>query len=77
MQRLDGGDDAKLLEPRDVLRAHDLQMFNPMAAVTDAIGMLCRLETVQCLSDGRVANGMDRDLQPLCVCSDVRTAVQN
>ena len=68
MQRLDGCDNAKLLEPRDIQRAHNLKVFDPVAAIPDAIDMLRRLETVQCLTDGRIANGMNVNLKLFMIC---------
>src|SRR3546814_3835518 len=57
-----GGDDAELAEARQFGRVDDLRMFDAPAPVA-LVGFAQFLHRVQHFAVGRVANGVDRDLE--------------
>ena len=62
-QRLDVRDRAELREPRDVVGVHDLQVGEVVPAVARAVGGARRLEGVERLADGPVAERVEVDLE--------------
>jgi hypothetical protein len=64
MGRLHAGRDAQRPQTRHIRPVDQLNMLNPMPAVTFAVALLRRFIAVDRLAHRRIADGMHRNLQP-------------
>ena len=65
---LHGGRHAQRCKARSVVRVEQLDMFDAVTAVPPTIGALRGGEAIQRAAHRRVADGVNRDLEPQAVC---------